>query len=63
MLRLMMDNLQIGHQEGPRRRLYLALEEWVPEVYAPMELFTGKRYVSMLDFVEWINDRVFPPRG
>ncbi|HZK85288.1 MAG TPA: hypothetical protein VFC58_11585 [Desulfosporosinus sp.] len=61
MLRLMMDNLQIGHQEGVEGDYTIALEEWVPAVYAPMELFTGKRIVSMLDFVEWINGRVFPP--
>ena len=39
----------------------IVLEDWVPTVYAPMELFKGKRVVSMLDFVEWINGRVFPP--
>lgn len=61
MLRLMMDNLQIGHQEGVEGGYTIVLENWVPAVYAPMELFKGKRTVSMLDFVEWINGRVFPP--
>lgn len=61
MLRLMMDNLQIGHQEGVEGYYSIVLEDWVPTVYAPMELFKGKRVVCMLDFVEWINGRVFPP--
>lgn len=61
MLRLMMDNLQIGHQEGVEGSYSIVLEDWVPAVYAPMELFKGKRVVSMLDFVEWISGRVFPP--
>jgi len=39
----------------------IVLEDCIPIVYAPMELFRGKRVVSMLDFVEWINGRVFPP--
>ncbi|MEX2459836.1 MAG: hypothetical protein WD469_00815 [Paenibacillaceae bacterium] len=60
MLYLMYDNVVIAKREGNEGNYSVALETGVKPFFIPNELFRGKDHASMLHFIDWIADRIFP---
>lgn len=57
----MFDNVCVAEQKGEEGKYVMTLMKGIPEFFIPRYLFrNGKDTVDMLDFIQWIEERVFP---